>query len=266
MRILAVFLASICIAGGSIAASAPSSIKDAIIRINLLNAAFFYTTSELALLRPDGTFQDLSYTTSFGGAPNTLTPTNGTYVYTPSATQGDQGSISWTVNNASHTTTLTFQTATTGIVDNFVLETFSVYPSTASTGAANVSNNCWITTAHPSISGFVIEGSAARWVLIRGDGPSLAQFATPSPISTPQLTLYSEIDPIQHPGVWSSDPNLIAGFQSVFALVGAFQFQTSSADSAGLYLLSPGAYTVVGVTPNSEGTLLTEVFILPYGS
>jgi hypothetical protein len=65
---------------------------------------------------------------------------------------------------------------------------------------------------------------------------------------------------------WTSDPNLVAGLQAVFTLVGAFQFTSGSSDCAGLLLLEPGAYTVQGTTSSSAGgQLLTEVYVLPYG-
>ena len=64
---------------------------------------------------------------------------------------------------------------------------------------------------------------------------------------------------------WTSDPNLVAGFQAVFSAVGAFQFTSGSSDCAGLVLLPPGAYTVQGSTSGASGQFLTEVYVLPYG-
>ena len=266
MRKLALVVALLRLAVASIAGSAPSSIGDAIVSISVLNVPFFYTTSELVLLRADGTFQDLQYETSFGGAPSTLPPRNGTYTYAPSTSQADQGTITWTTSTSQYSTALTFSTATTGTVNGNDADPFTIYARTNLSGAENVSDNSWVTTTHPSTSGFVIEGGSPHWVLVRGAGPSLAQFGVSSPVAAPQLTIYSGSNAIQKPSAWSNDPNFVAGFDAIFALAGAFQFAPGSTDCAGLYLLNPGAYTAVGATPGPDGSLLTEIYILPYGN
>lgn len=247
-------------------ASAPSSIADSIITIEFYSISFAVVTTETALLRPDGTFQDLQRSDGFaGGAPSTLAPTNGTYTYVPSTTQPDEGIVTWTTSMSQYTTALTFLTPTSGTVDS-LLQTFVLYPRIVVSGAGNVSNNSWVMGNHPSISGFVIEGTSPRWTLIRGAGPSLAQFNVNSPVAAPQIAVYSGANAIETPASWCSDPNLVAGFEATFSLVGAFQFSSGSADCAGLYLLNPGAYTVEGATSGAVGTLLTEVYILPFGS
>jgi hypothetical protein len=131
------------------------------------------------------------------------------------------------------------------------------------------------------IPGFVIEGGSPRWVLIRGAGPSLAQFSVPSPVMDPSMTLSGSIifginvqtvttgngaTVTNTVNSWTSDPNLVAGLQAVFSLVGAFQFTSGSNDCAALVLLGPGAYTVQASTSSTGGQFLTEVYVLPYGS
>jgi hypothetical protein len=64
---------------------------------------------------------------------------------------------------------------------------------------------------------------------------------------------------------WSNDPNLTVGLQTLFSIAGAFQFQSGSADCAALILLAPGAYTIQATTTGA-GELLTEVYVLPYGT
>lgn len=65
---------------------------------------------------------------------------------------------------------------------------------------------------------------------------------------------------------WSNDPNLAVGLRTIFSVAGAFQFQNGSSDCAGLVLLAPGAYTIQGTTSGADGEMLTEVYVLPYGS
>jgi hypothetical protein len=157
-----------------------------------------------------------------------------------------------------------------------------VYPRNELSGAVNVSNNSWITAAHPTTPGFVIQGSSPRWVLIRGAGPSLSAFGVPSPVALPILTFESVESELKvnvktnavSPGAqstetvnaWSSDPNVAPGLKAAFGLVGAFPFPDGSSDCAALLLLPPGAYILQGSTAGPDGELLTEVYVLPYGT
>jgi hypothetical protein len=267
---------------------ASTSIVDSIVGVTFVGGSNY--TEELVLFRADGTYQDLADISHFSGSANTTSPlSSGTYSYSVSVGTGSEGpqtvgTITW----ANRTPLLLWFTSATsgqpsgpgGSSGPEVLSGFQIYPRLAVTGAANVSNNSWISAAHPTIPGFVIEGATPRWVLIRGVGPSLAQFSVPSPVANPTMTLSGGIDfsinvqSVSSSGgttvtntvsPWTSDPNLVAGFQAVFSLVGAFQFTGGSSDCAGLVLLEPGAYTVQGSTSTPGGQFLTEVYVLPYG-
>ena len=77
-------------------------------------------------------------------------------------------------------------------------------------------------------------------VLIRGAGPSLAQFGISAPLANPQLALYdSGNNVIETNTGWAGSTALA----SVFAQVGAFNFVAGSADAAMVVTLPPGAYT-----------------------
>ena len=255
--------------------NAPQGIADTLVTLQW-NVSVFNNYS-LILFRADGTYQVIvsqGVTNSAIGL-QTNPPASGTYTYTAiPAGSGFNGTITFTSGSPG------YQSVEFG--DGFYSEgtTFvDVYPRIALTGAVNVSNNSWISTGHPSEHGFVIEGNSPRWVLIRGAGPSLSQFAVPNPVTSPTMNLSSAIkfgvnvtnpfpqatgDHIISP--WSTDPNLVAGLQAIFSIAGAFQFPSESSDCAGLLLLSPGAYVVQGSTSSSGGQLLAEVYILPYGS
>lgn len=265
------------------------NVVDSIVGITYVGGSNY--SSELVLFRADGTYQDLAVTSHFsGGGTTTSAPTSGTYTYAVSVGAGWQGpqtvgTITWTSGTTPRAPLALWFTQPNsgqpGVSAPGYLSSFGVYPRIAVTGAANVSNNSWISAGHPTIPGFVIEGNSVRWVLIRGAGPALAQFGVPSPLANPVMSFTGgtygafNLQSVDADGqetdtstvnTWSSDPNLVPGFQAVFTAVGAFQFPSGSSDCAGLVLLAPGAYTVQGSTPAAAGQFLTEVYVLPYGT
>jgi len=255
---------------------APASIGDSLVEIGSRTSVF--STYLLILCRADGTYQQIvsEGVTNSSIGNQTNVPSSGTYTYSTSpGPTGLEGTI--TFAGAPIYATVVFGGGSGGSDIHYV----NVYPRVALTGAVNVSNNSWVTAAHPTTPGFVIQGSNPRWVLIRGDGPSLSQFGVPNPVGIPLMTLSGTLGnsvniTIVNNGMggtvsqtvnpWSSDPNLVVGFRTVFSLAGAFQFQNGSSDCAGLVLLAPGVYTIQGTTAGADGELLTEVYVLPYGN
>jgi hypothetical protein len=67
---------------------------------------------------------------------------------------------------------------------------------------------------------------------------------------------------------WTSIPELVAGLETVFNMVGAFALPRGSADCAILMYLPAGAYTAHTVPTNNQvaGSTLTEVYLLPFGN
>jgi hypothetical protein len=107
----------------------------------------------------------------------------------------------------------------------------------------------------------VIQGTAPRTVLIRGDGPVLGSFEVPSPLPDPVLTVYDgKGNVIATNTGWSSNTN--PGTISTAALeVGAFALPSSSADSALLLTLQPGAYTAqITSAKGNSGIALFEAY------
>jgi hypothetical protein len=266
---------------------APASIADSLVEIS--SEVSVFSTDELILCRADGTFQQIvseGVTNSVIGN-QTHAPSGGTYTYVTSpGPTGVKGTITFSGANPNDYGSISFGGGSGGINS----PTVTIYSRIELTGAVNVSNNSWVSAGHPTIPGFVIQGNSPRWVLIRGDGPSLSQFGVVGPVVAPLMNLVGAIvaQPVEGPssrsinvqtvvdgaGVtvsqtilpWSADPNLAAGFQAIFSQVGAFQFQSGSADCAGLVLLAPGAYTIQGSSSGADGELLTEVYVLPYSS
>lgn len=113
------------------------------------------------------------------------------------------------------------------------------------------------------IPGFVISGSGAEELLVRADGPALAEFDVTSVLAQPSLSLIDGSGTVvaSNTGWTSADPGLISGFG---AAVGAFALSPGSADSAQVVNLPPGTYTMqVGGLGNSNGVALAEIYEAP---
>ena len=112
------------------------------------------------------------------------------------------------------------------------------------------------TGANLLIAGFTIGGSA-KSVVVRGVGPALGPFGVSGVLANPQLTLFSGGTVLQSNTRWGGT----AALQAAFTQVGAFQFPTSSADSALLSTLASGGYTaqVAGAT-GGTGIALAEIY------
>lgn len=106
------------------------------------------------------------------------------------------------------------------------------------------------------ISGFVITGGS-KTVLLRGVGPTLAQFGVTGALTDPQLSLNSGATQIGANSTWGGGSTLSAAFTQV----GAFVLASSSKDDAILSTLKGGAYTAqLASESGSTGVALTEVY------
>ena len=113
------------------------------------------------------------------------------------------------------------------------------------------------------IAGFYVSGTVPKRVLIRGVGPSLAQFGVTGVLARPQLSVAAGATELaQNAGVATSTD--LAGIVAASAQVGAFALVANSQDAAILINLAPGAYTArvsgVGAT---TGAALIEVYEVP---
>lgn len=125
----------------------------------------------------------------------------------------------------------------------------------------NVSTRGYVSSAQTFIGGFVIEGTAPRTVLIRGDGPVLGTFGVTSPLPDPVLTVYDSAGTVIATNTgWAtnSSPTTL----STAALeVGAFALPNPSPDSALLLTLQPGAYTAqITSAKGNSGIALFEAY------
>ncbi len=113
------------------------------------------------------------------------------------------------------------------------------------------------------IAGFYVSGTVPKRVLIRGVGPSLAQFGVTGVLARPQLSVAAGTTVLStNAGVSTSAD--AAAIAAASAKVGAFALLTNSQDAAILINLAPGAYTAqvsgVGAT---TGAALIEVYEVP---
>jgi hypothetical protein len=146
-----------------------------------------------------------------------------------------------------------------------------VYDSAPYTGGAskprliNISARAQMSNDNPIIAGFVIVGSTAKTVMIRGVGPYLSQFFGASAMADPSLKVYVSQNGantlITSNDDWAGSTQVTAVTQSV----GAFSLtDAASKDSVLLLTLDPGVYSAqVNSTNNASGIALLEVYAVP---
>jgi endoglucanase len=108
------------------------------------------------------------------------------------------------------------------------------------------------------IAGFVLSGSGAKPMLLRGIGPTLVDYKVPDPLVDPSIVLYnSGGTSLGKNDNWGGASTL----SSTFASLGAFSLGASSKDAALLTPLTAGAHTMHVTTSNStSGAALAEVY------
>lgn len=114
------------------------------------------------------------------------------------------------------------------------------------------------------IAGFIIEGAAARRVLIRAVGPGLTPFGVAGVVAEPTLEIYNGKGLLHATvGAWGLQPNADE-VRGAFASAGAFALAEGSKDAAMVIALPPGNWTVqVGGAGTATGVALIEVYALP---
>ncbi len=126
------------------------------------------------------------------------------------------------------------------------------------------------------IAGFVIGGTGSKTLVIRGVGPSLANFGVSEAIQKPTLALYDAATPANRITAntgWQKAPTLpttapwlgaltpVDATAADFSLLGAFALPQGSADSAVKVSLPAGAYTAqVEPTDAETGVVLAELY------
>ena len=106
------------------------------------------------------------------------------------------------------------------------------------------------------IAGFIIRGDRQRRVLIRGVGPSLAQFGVANSLQDPTLEIHDQNGQIAQNDGWRSDQET--------EITASGLGPTDNREAAVLLSLWPGNYTaILRGKDNSTGNALVEVYALP---
>ena len=108
-------------------------------------------------------------------------------------------------------------------------------------------------------AGFVVGGTAAKTLLIRGVGAKLAEFGVSDVLADPKLEIYTEAGvKIAENDSWNFQ------LQSVARSVGAFDLTLGSKDAALLITLPPGTYTAqISGVGGTTGEAIVEVYEVP---
>ena len=267
---LAILAAPASRAQGSAPALPPASIGNSFF---ILNWDFLGNGSnQLFYLGSDGTCIQLSDAVLNGaGLPPKYQPSQtGTYTYIPTPGNPSEATLTVTMVGGGDTFILEFTGASTGFFSAPGANGFSFLLATPNTFLTNVSNRVTLRPTDIAVTGFVIEGTASRIVLIRTVGPTLAEFGVKPVSANPALGLFSGTgtDMIASGQDWGSVTGYDAqAMDRIFGIAGAFPLLSGSNDVVYFGLLGPGIYTVQSsdaTTPATGASALTEVYILPY--
>lgn len=132
---------------------------------------------------------------------------------------------------------------------------------TASVHMKNLSTRCFVGTgSRIAIAGFILNQPAR--VIIRGVGPTLANYGVDNLLQKPVLTLFDGGGKaIASNAGWKSDASAVAGIQAAFRAVSAFDYSSDS-DAALVLTLPAGAYTAqLSGANESTGNALIEVYL-----
>ena len=110
------------------------------------------------------------------------------------------------------------------------------------------------------IAGFVVTGNAPKTLLIRGIGPTLANYGVSGVLADPKLELYAGNTKIGENDNWGGGVIL----NSAFTQTSAFPLPANSKDATLLATLPPGLYSAqVSGAGGTTGVALVEVYEVP---
>lgn len=110
------------------------------------------------------------------------------------------------------------------------------------------------------ITGFVVQGAAAKAYLVRGVGPGLEGFGVVGYMPDPRLDLYAGATRIGGNDNWEDAPPGLS-VSDTAAAVGAFPLLPGSRDAAIVVALSPGAYSAhLRAVDDAGGVTLFEAY------
>jgi cyclophilin family peptidyl-prolyl cis-trans isomerase len=159
-----------------------------------------------------------------------------------------------------YTVQVTGKSDATGVVIAEIYDAVGGARSAATPRLVNLSTRALIDPKTDLAVGFVIGGTTARTVLVRGVGPSLAAFGVTGTMTDPRLDLFDNntAQRVATNDDWGGAPELAAAAGSVgaFALAGG-----TSKDAVLFVTLAPGPYSArVSGADGGGGVALVEVY------
>ncbi|MBS0663372.1 MAG: hypothetical protein JSR48_08900 [Verrucomicrobia bacterium] len=255
-------------------AQAPDTLADQVLTYDVYSPmADHMSTVGSTWYRADGTCVDLSRTWYRGsGTGRSLIgpgPTRSGYPYLYIKDSSNTARLLFRQDDGSYSVgeVLLFTDAVSGTMTDpagsaMGYGAFRLRSSQFGTGPLNLSTRTWVSTAGATIAGFVIPGPSARFVLVRAIGPTLAKYGLTNTAAQLQLSLYDSTgEPITTVD-WTAASNLVATFNQLFALCGAFPLNSGDGDRCVLVELPPGVYSA-NMTATVPGNGLVEIYFLP---
>jgi hypothetical protein len=129
------------------------------------------------------------------------------------------------------------------------------------TRIVNLSTRARVSAENPLITGFAIQGTEPRTVLVRVAGPTLGAFGVTGVLTQPRLRLHdAKGNVVMENAGWADS----AVLSEAFLQAGAFPFARGSADAALIATIAPGVYTMVALDASEQnpGVALLEVYDL----
>lgn len=207
---------------------------------------------ELTLYGPDG--KTLATNTAWGGGAELSAVFTQVGAFALPADSLDAALLE-TLSPGSYSAWVTGVNMATG---EAMAEIYDADTGTPTASLVNESGRAYVTASNILTAGFVVSGTTAETVLVRGIGPTLATFGIVPALAATTVTVYDASgNPIAADTGWNNDPRLAA----CAAQVGAFALPAPSKDSAVLVTLEPGAYTAQVTGANgSTGAGMVEIY------
>ena len=150
-------------------------------------------------------------------------------------------------------------TGVSGATGVALAELYDTDTGTPTASLVNISARAYVADGgNVLIAGFVIAGPSSETILIRGVGPTLANYGLTNVLAATKVTLFDvNGNQITANAGWGDDPWI----SSTGSNVGAFPLLAGSKDSALLVTIPPGVYTAhVSGASGSTGVGLVEIY------
>ncbi|MCX6955863.1 MAG: matrixin family metalloprotease [Verrucomicrobia bacterium] len=168
-----------------------------------------------------------------------------------------------TLPPGSYTAEISGLGSSTGVA---LVEAYDADPATSSASRlGNLSTRGSVGTGgNILIAGLVVAGPGPRTFLVRGIGPTLANFGVANALNDTVITLHDASGTqLRYNDDWDTPYGAMPAFRTAAAEVGAFGLQIRR-DSAMIVTLAPGNYSVqLGGFGEAVGVALVEVYELP---